>query len=147
MEEGKADVLGLYMVNNLREKGHLEDGTIESNYVTSLAGLFRSIRFGATDSHGIANLCRFNFLQERGAVQRDSATGSYRVVPDRMEEATNELSGLILRLQGTGDYDGVEAFIARYGKVGEHLEQDLRRLAELGIPTDVIFDQGMHLLQ
>ncbi|HUG43518.1 MAG TPA: Zn-dependent hydrolase, partial [Acidobacteriota bacterium] len=67
VEEGKADVLGLFMVTWLHENGELSDGDLMDNYVTFLAGIFRSIRFGAASAHGRANLVRFNYFQEAGA--------------------------------------------------------------------------------
>ena len=48
MEEGKADVLGLYMVTQLFENGEITEGDIRANYVTFIASIFRSVRFGAT---------------------------------------------------------------------------------------------------
>jgi hypothetical protein len=142
LEEGKADVLGLYMVTALSTQGELPDNRVEDNYVTFIAGIFRSIRFGASSAHGRANLARFNFFQERGAFTRDSATATYRVDPTRMQEAMNALSERILTLQGNGDYAGVTAFMDQYGRMTPALEQDLARLAEADIPVDIVFEQG-----
>ena len=47
LEEGKADILGLYMVTRLLEQRELTGTTLEDHYVTFLASIFRSIRFGA----------------------------------------------------------------------------------------------------
>jgi hypothetical protein len=147
LEEGKADVLGLYMVTKLAEQGELPDSEIRDNYVTFLAGIFRSVRFGASSAHGRANMARFNYFQERGAFTRDAASGTYRVDFDRMREAMNALSEEILRLQGQGDYAGVGAFTDRYGAIGPELQASLDRLAERGIPVDIVFEQGMDVLQ
>ncbi|HEX6644323.1 MAG TPA: hypothetical protein VF037_06590, partial [Gemmatimonadales bacterium] len=81
LEEGKADVLGLYMVTALSTQGELPESRVEDNFVTFIAGIFRSIRFGASSAHARANLARFNFFQEMGAFARDSASGTYRVDP------------------------------------------------------------------
>ncbi|HTG54163.1 MAG TPA: hypothetical protein VL980_04895, partial [Gemmatimonadaceae bacterium] len=75
LEEGKADILGLHMVQVLNAQGELGKEDIRSNYVTFLASLFRSMRFSAADAHGRANIAAFNFLQRMGAFTRDSATG------------------------------------------------------------------------
>ena len=64
IEEGKADVLGLYMITRLQEQGELE-GSLEDYYTTFLAGIFRSVRFGAASAHGEANMVRFNFFADR----------------------------------------------------------------------------------
>ena len=142
LEEGKADVLGLYMVTALSTQGELPDNRVEDNYVTFIAGIFRSIRFGASSAHARANLARFNFFQELGAFARDSASGTYRVDPVRMRDAMNALSERILTLQGNGDYEGVGAFMEQYGKMTPGLERDLARLAAAEIPVDIVFAQG-----
>ena len=145
LEEGKADVLGLYMQVQLQEMGELQ-GDVMDSYVTFLASIFRSVRFGASSAHGLANIARFNYFKERGAFTRDAATGTYRVDPVRMRAAMDALSEQILRFQGDGDYAGVQAFMARYGRVDPELQRDLDRLAGAGIPVDVVFEQGTSVL-
>ncbi len=95
LEEGKADVLGLYMITRLHERGELT-GSLEDYYVTFLAGIFRSVRFGAASAHGQANMVRFNYFAAHGAFTRDDATGRYRVDMAQMRKAIDGLSGLIL---------------------------------------------------
>ncbi|MDB4949814.1 MAG: Zn-dependent hydrolase, partial [Gemmatimonadetes bacterium] len=147
LEEEKADVLGLYMVTQLNRQGELGRESLNDNFVTFLAGLFRSVRFGASDAHGVANMATFNFFAERGAFSRDPATGKYRVDFAKMQTAVNALSERILRLQGTGDYAGVGEFMAGYGVIRPELRRDLARLSRLGIPVDITFVQGMDVLQ
>ena len=145
LEEGKADVLGLYMVTRLNEMGEIE-GDVTDSYVTFLASIFRSVRFGASSAHGRANIARFNYFKERGAFTRDAATGTYRVDADRMRQAMDALSAQILQYQGDGDYAGVQAFMERYGQIDAELQGDLDRLAGAGIPVDVVFEQGPSVL-
>ena len=146
MEEGKADVLGVYMVTQLFERGELTEGSIEDHYVTFLAGIFRSVRFGATSAHGRANMVRFNFFKEMGAFARDDATGTYRVDFAAMARAVDALSEVILTLQGDGDYEGVDALISEKGVVPPELQGDLDRLDAMGIPRDIVFEQGIAVL-
>ncbi len=142
-EEGKADVLGLYMVTKLFEKGEIPDGELMDNYVTFLASIFRSIRFGASSAHGKANMVRFNFFEEMGAFSRN-ADGQYRVDFDKMQAAMNALSRKILMLQGDGDYEGTKALIEGSGNITTTLQNDLDRLSAAGIPVDIVFDQGVN---
>jgi hypothetical protein len=146
MEGGKADVLGLYMVTSMLEDGELTEGTLEDYYTTFLAGIFRSVRFGASSAHGRANMVRFSYFQEEGAFTRDDETGTYRVDMERMRGAVDGLSELILTLQGDGDYAGVDDLLATRGNVPEALQADLDRLAAAGIPVDVVFEQGPSVL-
>ncbi len=145
LEEGKADILGLYMIKQLHEKGELE-GALHDYYVTFMAGIFRSVRFGASSAHGKANMIRFNFFKEKEAFQYDEETGEYAVDFDKFEEAVTELSQLILKLQGDGDYNGVASLVAEKGLIGSGLQSDLDRLADQNIPVDIVFEQGVEVL-
>jgi hypothetical protein len=147
LEEGKADILGLYMVSALEEMGELgDDHEFRRNMTTSVASMFRSIRFGASSAHGRANLVRFNFFQDMGAFTRDEATGTYRVDFERAREAMDALSQRILTLQGDGDYEGAQALWEEYGTIRPQLQADLDRLAELGLPVDIVYEQGLSVM-
>ncbi|HEY9449815.1 MAG TPA: hypothetical protein VIQ60_08670 [Gemmatimonadaceae bacterium] len=139
LEEEKADILGLHMVQTLNEGGHLGGEDVRHNYVTFLASLFRSVRFGAADAHGRANIVSFNFLAQSGAFTRDGATGRYRVDIEIFRDAMNKLTEKILRLQGDGDYAGVGKFYEDYGEISPTLRSDIARLKSRGIPVDVVF--------
>ena len=145
LEEGKADILGLYMVTKLQEEGEL-DVDVKDNFVTFMASIFRSVRFGASSAHGRANMIRFNFFTEMGAITRDSDTGTYHADFEKMTTAMNALSEKILTYQGHGDYEGVRDFVAEYSRVGALLESDLDRLSAAGIPVDIVFEQGAEAL-
>ena len=146
MEEGKADILGLYMITALHEAGELGEVDVRDNYVTMMAGLFRSIRFGASSAHGKANMVRFNFFEEYGAFVRDQESGTYRVDFDKMEQAMAALSELLLRLQGDGDYDGAKELTENMGVIRDQLAADLARLTAANIPVDIVFRQGTEVL-
>ena len=145
MEEGKADILGLYMINELFKKGEVE-GSIEDYYVTFMAGIFRSVRFGAASAHGKANMIRFNYFKEMNAFIFNPETGKYKVDFDNIEKAMNSLSERILVLQGDGNYDQVNEFVTKYANIPADLQKDLDKLSEKKIPVDVQFIQGMEVL-
>jgi len=144
LEEGKADVLGLYMVQQLHAKGEIE-GDMKDYMTTFMTSIFRSIRFGASSAHGKANMIRFNFFKEKGAFSR-SEDGTYKVNYDNMIVAMKDLSGLILTLQGNGDYEGVGNLVANKGVISIELQSDLDRLSSANIPVDVVFEQGISAL-
>ncbi|WP_053992092.1 Zn-dependent hydrolase [Mangrovimonas sp. TPBH4] len=144
LEEGKADVLGLYMVQQLHEKGEI-DGDMKDYMTTFMASIFRSVRFGASSAHGKANMIRFNFFKEKGAFSR-SEDGTYKVNYDNMIVAMKDLSGLILKLQGDGDYAGVETLVAEKAAISNELQSDLDKLSASNIPVDVIYEQGTEVL-
>ena len=144
LEEGKADVLGLYMVQQLHKKGEIE-GDMKDYMTTFMASIFRSVRFGASSAHGKANMIRFNFFKEKGAFSRNE-DGTYTVNYDNMIVAMKDLSNLILTLQGNGDYDGVAKLVADSGVITDELQGDLDRLSSANIPVDVVFEQGTDVL-
>jgi len=143
MEEGKADILGLYMITELERSGELGDVDLRDYYVTFMTSVFRSIRFGASSAHGRANIVRFNFFVEQGAFVRNVETGKYRVDFDRMQEAMTALSRLLLTLQGDGDYDGALELTNTKGVISDQLQADLDRLTRANIPVDITFNQGV----
>ena len=145
LEEGKADILGLYMVTSLLKKGELT-GDIKDYYTTFMAGILRSVRFGAASAHGKANMQSFNFFKEKGAFER-LANGTYKVNFEKFAAAMNDLSKVILTLQGNGDKAAVEKVQKDYAIIPEQLKSDLERLGKKGIPVDIIFEQGIDVLE
>jgi hypothetical protein len=144
LEEGKADILGLYMITQLHAKGEIE-GDLKSYYTTFMASIFRSIRFGTSSAHGKANMIRFNFFKDEGVFMRSEA-GKYKIDYDKMNDAMNALSAKILQLQGDGNYEGVAKLVAEETVIKADLQSDLERLSDLGIPVDIVFEQGVEVL-
>ncbi len=144
LEEGKADVLGLYMVTNLLKAGELQ-GDKKAYYTTYMAGLLRSVRFGAASAHGQANMQCFNFFQQQGAFIR-SENGTYKIDYEKFEQAMNSLSKLILTLQGNGDRAAVAKAQTENAVITTTLKQDLESLNKKGIPVDIVFQQGVDVL-
>jgi hypothetical protein len=145
LEEGKADILGLYMISQLSEQGLLPDAKMEDFYTTFMAGIFRSVRFGASSAHGKANMVCFNYFAEQGAFVRND-DGTYQVDYVKMKQAMTSLSQLILTLQGDGNYEGVASLMADKGVIKAQLADDLARLTTANIPVDIIFNQGKGVL-
>jgi hypothetical protein len=145
IEEGKADIMGLYLVTRLYEMGELTQGEIMDNYVTFFAGIFRSSRFGAASSHGKANMMRFNYFEEKKAFTRDE-NGIYTVDFEIMKDATISLMQKILYIQGDGDYETAKEWVEKDGIVKSQLQEDLNRLNASDIPVDIIFKQGLQMI-
>jgi hypothetical protein len=141
LEEGKADILSLFLITRMYEEGMLGERDLMDNYVTFMASIFRSVRFGAASSHGKANMIRFYYFQELGAFSRD-LNGTYTIRFDAMKHAIDELSNLILTTQGDGNYELARQLVEEKGFIREELQSDLDRLKELDIPVDIVFKQG-----
>ncbi len=145
IEEGKADILGLFMVSQLHKQGEIK-GDMKDYITTFMASIFRSVRFGASSAHGKANMIRFNYFEENGAFSKDPKTGKYKVDYNKFQKAVDNLSSLILTLQGDGNYTEVDKLVKIKAVISESLQSDLDNLSKLGIPVDVIFEQGKSVL-
>jgi len=144
-EEGKADLLGLYMIKSLYEKGEITEGVMMDYYVTFVASIFRSSRFGASSAHGKANMVRFNYFLERGAFSKNEQ-GYYVVHQDKFNQAMDSLGNLLLTIQGDGDYDRAMELLRTRGVMSETLKADLNKLKTANIPVDINFIQGKDVL-
>ncbi|HOV10153.1 MAG TPA: Zn-dependent hydrolase [Bacteroidales bacterium] len=145
LEEAKADILGLFIVTYLIDKGEIKDITAEDCFITFMAGIFRSVRFGAASAHGKANMMCFNFFEKAGAFTRNEK-GFYTVDVAKMNEAMNQWAKTILVFQGNGDYEGVAAYRKANAMVNSQLQKELDGLKSANIPKDVVFEQGKDVL-
>ena len=145
IEEAKADILGLYLVTKLSEMGEYTNSTLEENYTTFMAGIFRSVRFGASSAHGKANMLTFSFLEKEGAFTRNEE-GMYAINFENMKVAVAKLGGEILKAQGDGNYEFVKEWIATEGVIKPTLQADLDKVNGMGIPTDIYYEMSPELL-
>lgn len=144
-EEAKADILGLFIVCYLIDKKEITNITKEEAIATYIAGIFRSVRFGAASSHGKANMMCFNYLQEQGAFKRYDV-GMYKIDFEKAEKAIASWASIILKYQATGDFEAASAFRAKYGVIMPDLQNDLDKINKMGIPRDIRFKQGLNVL-
>ncbi|MEJ2502007.1 MAG: peptidase, partial [Gemmatimonadota bacterium] len=134
LEEAKADVVGLHNLTVLRDRGLYDEAFVRAAFVSELPDLFRSIRFGATEAHGRANLIQFNWLWEKGAIAFDDEGMITADVPT-MEAAVRSLATEILLIQAEGDYDRAGALLDQYGAVRPEIEAAVARLRD--VPVDI----------
>lgn len=144
-EEAKADILGLFMVTKLIEMGEITNITAEDAITTYIAGILRSVRFGAASSHGKANMMCFNYMEKAGAFSRD-AKGQYVIDFEKAKEAMNGWAALILQTQGNGNIEFATKYRAENGGITPALQADLNKINEAGIPRDITFIQGVDVL-
>lgn len=146
IEEGKADILGLYCITKLTEWGILTDKDLMDNYVTFIAGIFRSSRFGAASAHGKANMMQFAHFAESGAITRNDTTGYYSVDFEKMKNDISVLANEYITIEGDGNYEKASALITGKGVVTPTLQKDLEQIAQAGIAKDIYFKQGIEVL-
>ena len=144
-EEAKADILGLFLVCRLIEKGEITNITEEDAITTYIAGLFRSVRFGAGEAHGIANAMCFNYMYAQGAFTRDE-NGVYHIDYAKAKAAMESWAGVILATQGEGDFRFAEKFAKENGVIKPEMQQDIDRINNSGVPRDIRFREGLDVL-
>jgi hypothetical protein len=144
-EEAKADILGLFMATQLIEKGEITGITEDDCFITYMAGMFRSVRFGASSAHGKANMMCFNYFEDKGAFER-LADGTYHVNMEKTKQSMNEWAARVLIFEGDGDYEGASAYLEANGKIRETLQSDLDKLKSASIPVDIVYEQGVETL-
>ena len=144
-EEAKADVCGLFLTEQLIERGEITNTTVNQNYITFIAGILRSVRFGATEAHGVANIMCYNYFKEHGAFTRDSQ-GKYVIDVEKAREAARGWAALIIAMEGEGDMAAAKAYSDQNGKIGEELQNDLNAIRDANIPRDIVYKQGAKVL-
>jgi hypothetical protein len=123
----------------------IKEVSLKDHYVTFLASIFRSVRFGAASDHGKANMVRFYYFQEKGAFTRNG-DGTYSVNFQNMKDAIISSVHDILVIQGDGDYAAAKKLIDEKGSVKTLLQSDLDRLKTANIPVDIVFEQGKDVM-
>jgi len=143
LEEAKADVVGMFALKWLIDKGVLSRTRLEEYYASYVAGIFRTIRFGTGEAHGRAEMMEFNFLAEQGAVA--NVGGRYRVDYGKMPAAIERLASELLEQEATGDRARAEAWFARYDVVPPALRDALAAARDVPIDVDpiVTFDESV----
>jgi len=144
LEEAKADVVGLYLVTKLHEMGEYKTTSLVENYTTFMAGIFRSVRFGASSAHGKANMLTFNYFEKFGAFTRNDE-GLYSINFEIMRKAVEELARDIIVAQGDGNYIYVKKWIESIGVMTEELSADLAKVEN--VPVDIYFNMGPDVLK
>lgn len=145
MAECKNDILSLFFITKLHEMGEMNGGDLMDNYVTYMADVFRSVRFGISNDQGVANMIRFYYFEEKGAFTRNKK-GKYEIDFEKMKKAILSLSEEILTLQGDGNYEAAKKLIDEKGFIRDELLNDLYKLQKQNIPKDIVFIQGLNEL-
>lgn len=145
-EEAKADIIGLFLVCHLIDKKEITNITVEDAITSYIVGLLRSVRFGASDAHGVANMMCYNYMEKAGAFTRNG-DGTYHINYDKARTAINDWISLILKTQGEGDFEFAENYHNEYGVIFPNLQKDLNRINKAGIPRDIRFNQGLFVLE
>ncbi|MGH9798032.1 MAG: dipeptidyl-peptidase 3 family protein [Candidatus Polarisedimenticolia bacterium] len=141
IEEAKADVVGIFGLRHLIEAEIFTDEEAEESYATYLAGMFRSVRFGAADAHGLANAVQLNWMLREGAVEHDAKKGEFALHARKFEPAAGRLAKELLEIEATGDYERAGRLLEDFGALDPGIRAALARTE--GVPVDVVFTYPM----
>jgi hypothetical protein len=134
-EEAKADISALWALQYLIDTGKLDQATEQQMYITYLAGVFRSVRFGIKEAHGRGMAFQFNYLEDAGAFVYDNTTGTFRVDMVKVKPAVRDLTALIMTVQAQGDYARAKELLEKYAVIREPMAKALKKLE--AIPVDI----------
>jgi hypothetical protein len=136
LEEAKADICGLFMLQYMFDRRQLPGGpAVERRlYTTFLASAFRTLRFGINEAHGRGMALQFNYLMDKGAFAAN-ADGTFSVDFAKIKGAVRDLAGELLTIEATGDYAGAKRMLDTYAKLRPEMSQAIEGLTKL--PTDI----------
>jgi len=135
LEEAKADAVGMFCLKWLADHGAITKEQLDEDYISYVAGNFRTIRFGIAEPHGRGEMMEFNYMIEGGAVTHDAESGRYTVVLEKMPGTLNALARELLEQEATGDRARTAAWFAKYAVLPDHLKQAFTRVSD--IPVDI----------
>ena len=134
IEEAKADISGLWALQQLVDKGVLDRSFERTMYTTFLASAFRSIRFGTGEAHGKGQVLQLNHLLDAGAF-KVAPDGTFAVDPAKVQAAVTALTRELMTLQAEGSYAKAKAILARLAVVRPETQRVLDRLND--VPVDI----------
>lgn len=135
LEEAKADVVGMFCLKWLAGHDAITEDQLNEDYISYVAGNFRTMRFGIAEPHGRGEMMEFNYMLERGAVTYDAGTRRYTVVLDKMPATIAALAKELIEQEATGDRARTAAWFAKYAVLPDHLKHAFDTVSD--IPVDV----------
>ena len=138
LEEAKADVVGMLGLKWLVDHGALPKDKLEEYYASYVAGIFRTVRFGTAEAHAKAELMEFNYLSERGALQRESS-GRYAIDYAKIPTVIEDLAKELLEIEATGDRSRAENWFKKYDTIPAELKTALQAAADIPVDITPIF--------
>jgi hypothetical protein len=138
LEEAKADVVGLFALNWLMEKGVVPKEQANGFYASHVAGIFRTVRFGVAEAHGRAEMMEFNYFAEQGAIAFDPKTSKYAIDFTKMQQAIATLAKELLEIEATGDRNRAEQWFKKYDSMPAELKSALTSVKDVPVDVDPV---------
>jgi hypothetical protein len=139
IEEAKADVTGLWALQFLLDKGVIEKQMQSTLYTTYLASMFRSVRFGLTESHARGVAMQFNYFTDEGAIKFDATTKKFSIDNDKIRAAVTKLTHELLTVEAEGSYEKAKAMLDKYSVIRPEMQGALDSLKDVPVDIEPIF--------
>jgi hypothetical protein len=139
IEEAKADVTGLWALQYLIDKGVIDKQMQRTLYTTYLASMFRSVRFGLSESHARGVAMQFNYFTDEGAIKFDERTGKFSIDNGKIREAVRKLTHDLLTLEAEGSYEKAKVILDKYSLIRPPMKGALDRLTAVPVDIEPVF--------
>src|SRR5262249_35586459 len=137
LEEAKADVVGMFGLKWLVDRGVMPKDRLEEYYASYVGGIFRTLRFGTAEAHGRAQMMEFNCLSQERAITRDSS-GRYAIDYARMPTVIAQISKELLEIEATGDRARAENWFRQYDPMPPELKSALEKTNDIPVDIDPV---------
>ena len=139
IEEAKADVTGLWALQYMIDHNVIDKGMERTLYITYLASMFRSVRFGITEAHGKGVAMQFNYLADEGAIKYDEKSGTFSVDHERFKAGVTKLTHDLLTIEAEGSYDKAKAILDKYAVIRPNMQSAFDRLTDVPVDIEPVF--------
>ena len=140
LEEAKADMLGIRLLDYFRSRSLIDEDTFRGILSTLFISFFQNWKHGFTEAHARGNLIEYNWLKAAEALFYDSRRNKYEIDPERCADAILRLSTEFLNIQMAGDYDRAKAFMEHWGTIPSELPPILEGLEDIPTAVNPIFE-------
>lgn len=139
IEEAKADMTGLWALQYMIDHNIIDKGMEQTLYITYLASMFRSVRFGITEAHGKGVAMQFNYLFDEGAIKYDEASETFSVDHAKFKQGVTKLTHDLLTLEAEGSYDKAKALLEKFAVIRPPMQGALDRLKSVPVDIEPVF--------
>jgi len=139
IEEAKADMTGLWALQYMIDHDIIDKGMERTLYITYLASMFRSVRFGITEAHGKGVAMQFNYLVDEGAINYDAKSGTFGVDHAKFKAGVTKLTHDLLTLEAEGSYEKAKAILDKYAVIRPDMQGAFDRLKDVPVDIEPVF--------
>jgi len=139
IEEAKADMTGLWALQYMIDHNTIEKSMERTLYITYLASMFRSVRFGITEAHGKGVAMQFNYLVDEGAIKYDEKSGTFSVDHAKFKVGVTKLTHDLLTLEAEGSYEKSKAILDKFAVIRPPMQSALDKLKNVPVDIEPVF--------